>query len=169
MALFKQWHPHLIWMDQRMPVMDGYTATRTIRQLPGGSEVKIVTVTASVFKQQIAEAKEAGSDDTVRKPYRSEEIYQAMAELLGLRYRYAEKSDTLNGNNKIKHEISPEALAALPEELLDELRNAALLLDMEQARAVIEKIKDIDLESSKTLGWLVDNFNFKSLQQMLKE
>ena len=168
-ALFKQWHPHLIWMDQRMPVMDGYTATRTIRQLPGGTEVKIVTVTASVFKQQIAEAKEAGSDDTVRKPYHSEEIYQSMARLLGLRYRYAEKIDSVDGNSQIKSEISSEALAALPKELLDELRTAALLLDVEQARAVIEQIKDVDIESSKTLGWLVDNFNFKSLQQILKE
>ena len=47
--MFQEWHPHLIWMDRRMPVMDGMEATRRIRQLPGGKDVKIVAVTASAF------------------------------------------------------------------------------------------------------------------------
>ncbi|MEJ2693854.1 MAG: ATP-binding protein, partial [Candidatus Thiodiazotropha sp.] len=51
-SLFEQWHPHLIWMDIRMPVMDGYEATIRIRELPGGDTVKIVALTASAFKEQ---------------------------------------------------------------------------------------------------------------------
>jgi len=47
LGLFQSWQPHLIWMDRRMPVMDGVEATRRIRELPGGKEVKIVAVTAS--------------------------------------------------------------------------------------------------------------------------
>ena len=54
--LFQEWHPHLIWMDRRMPVMDGIEATRQIRQLPGGKEVKIVAVTASRLPGAAAEA-----------------------------------------------------------------------------------------------------------------
>ena len=48
-TLFEAWQPHFIWMDMRMPVLDGYAATREIRGLPGGQEVKIVAVTASVL------------------------------------------------------------------------------------------------------------------------
>ena len=36
---FRDWRPHFIWMDQRMPVMGGQAATRRIRALPGGQEV----------------------------------------------------------------------------------------------------------------------------------
>jgi CheY-like chemotaxis protein len=88
--LFKEWSPHLIWMDRRMPVMDGAEATKTIRAMPGGDEVKIVAVTASVFREQQNELFEAGMDDVLRKPYRFHEIYDCLSRHLGLRYIYRE-------------------------------------------------------------------------------
>ncbi|HTY98447.1 MAG TPA: response regulator, partial [Rhodocyclaceae bacterium] len=86
--LFQQWHPDLIWMDRRMPVMDGLEATRRIRSLPDGGKVKIVAVTASAFKDQQDEMLAAGMDDFVRKPYRFGEIYDCLARQLGLKYIY---------------------------------------------------------------------------------
>jgi CheY-like chemotaxis protein len=86
--MFQEWHPHLIWMDRQMPVMDGIEATRQIRALPGGDAVKIVAVTASVLEQQQEEVKSAGMDDFVSKPYRLEEIYACLTRQLDLQYRY---------------------------------------------------------------------------------
>ena len=54
-----------------MPVMDGMEATRRIRALPDGQDVKIVAVTASAFKEQRQEMLDAGMDNFVRKPYRA--------------------------------------------------------------------------------------------------
>ena len=50
-----------------MPVMDGVEATRRIRKLDGGQDVKIVAVTASGFESQRNEVLAAGLDDYVRK------------------------------------------------------------------------------------------------------
>jgi signal transduction histidine kinase/FixJ family two-component response regulator len=90
--LFKSWHPHLIWMDRRMPIMDGIEATRMIRSLPGGREVKIIAVTASAFKEQRDEMLAAGMDDFVRKPYRFHEIYDSLSAQLGVQYVYESTS-----------------------------------------------------------------------------
>lgn len=49
--MFANWHPHLIWVDIRMPVLDGLQATRQIRALARGHKVKIVAVTASVIRE----------------------------------------------------------------------------------------------------------------------
>ncbi|MEJ2404983.1 MAG: response regulator [Candidatus Thiodiazotropha sp.] len=80
--IFMSWHPHFIWMDRRMPVMDGMEATRRIRELPDGKEVKIVAVTASVFADQRDEILDVGMDDFVRKPFRAAEIYACMSKHL---------------------------------------------------------------------------------------
>ncbi|CAG1021471.1 partial two-component system, sensor histidine kinase and response regulator, partial [Patescibacteria group bacterium] len=53
--LFKQRQPHLIWMDMSMPIIDGYEATKQIRQLEGGEKVKIIAITASAFTEQYAD------------------------------------------------------------------------------------------------------------------
>ncbi len=71
-----------------MPVMDGVEATRRIRQLPGGKEVKIVAVTAPAFMEQRQELLNAGMDDFVRKPYRFDEIYDSLARQVGVKYLY---------------------------------------------------------------------------------
>jgi CheY-like chemotaxis protein len=72
--IFQDWQPDFIWMDRRMPVMNGLEAMLRIRKLPGGDKVKIVTITASAFTEQRKELLSAGMDDYIRKPYRAAEI-----------------------------------------------------------------------------------------------
>jgi CheY-like chemotaxis protein len=86
--LFRQWRPDFIWMDRRMPVMDGMEAARQIRKLPGGDKVKIVAVTASAFKEQQSEIQAADMDETIRKPFLFSEVYDSLARQLEIEYRY---------------------------------------------------------------------------------
>ncbi|MFM7578698.1 MAG: response regulator, partial [Microcystaceae cyanobacterium] len=59
-AQWQAWQPHLIWMDILMPVLDGYEATRKIRNLPQGQNVKIIALTANAFSEAQRMALEAG-------------------------------------------------------------------------------------------------------------
>jgi signal transduction histidine kinase/ActR/RegA family two-component response regulator len=87
--IFQAWRPHFIWMDRRLPLMDGLEATRCIRSLEGGQAVKIVGVSASVFPSEREEMLAAGLDDFVRKPYLPNEIFDCMARHLNLRYHWS--------------------------------------------------------------------------------
>ncbi|HEX4169888.1 MAG TPA: two-component regulator propeller domain-containing protein [Bryobacteraceae bacterium] len=65
----------LILMDCRMPIMDGYVATRHIRQLSGpAGQVPVIAMTASAFQEDRERAEQAGMDDFVPKPFREREL-----------------------------------------------------------------------------------------------
>ncbi len=73
-TLWQEWQPHLIWMDMRMPIMNGDEATRIIKASPNGQNTVIVALTASVFAEQKGTLLTAGCDGFVRKPFQ-EAIY----------------------------------------------------------------------------------------------
>ncbi|MEO1041130.1 MAG: ATP-binding protein [Pseudomonadota bacterium] len=59
----------VVLMDKQMPVLDGYAATRAIRELAGSqSTIPIIAVTADAFEESTAEALRHGMDDFVSKP-----------------------------------------------------------------------------------------------------
>ena len=64
--VWERWQPDLIWMDMRMPVMDGYEAIRQIKAAPGGQSTIIVALTASAFEKERARVLSTGCDDFVR-------------------------------------------------------------------------------------------------------
>ena len=73
-----------ILMDVRMPVMDGLTATRTIRALdrPDAKTVPIIAMTANVFDEDVEHSLEAGMDAHLSKPIEPERLYDTMAKLI---------------------------------------------------------------------------------------
>ena len=62
--------PELVLMDMRMPVMDGYEATRRIRSAPGGDTTVIIALTASTLDERMPAMMDAGVDDVVCKPFK---------------------------------------------------------------------------------------------------
>ncbi len=78
---FEATHPDMILMDVRMPGISGLEATQQIRQLPGGADVKICAVTASVFEGERKTIYKYGCDDYLPKPFK-------LAELLGMVKRH---------------------------------------------------------------------------------
>ncbi|OGB82159.1 MAG: hypothetical protein A2535_12070 [Burkholderiales bacterium RIFOXYD2_FULL_59_8] len=152
---FEAWHPHFIWMDMRMPVMDGYEATRRIRALPGGREVKIAALTASAFREDRDDIIAAGCDDVLSKPLDEEQLFSAMERLLGLHYRYAEAS-TL----PVAASVSGADLARLPTDLRQELSRAAQILDEETTQRVIDRVRETDARLADELEQLVRAYRY---------
>ncbi len=155
--LFQEWHPHLIWMDRRMPVMDGMEATRRIRELPQGRDVKIVAATASVFKEQQHEMLDAAMDDFVPKPYRFHEVYASLAKQLGITYVYRASPAAREAAPVL---LTPAMLVALPAATRNEFRDALESLDSERIHALIQHIGEADAELGRTLSCLAEKFDY---------
>jgi CheY-like chemotaxis protein len=76
----------LILMDWEMPVMDGLTCVRNIRELQKegvvGAHVPVIAVTANVRSEQVEVALKAGMDDVISKPFRIPELCACMQKTL---------------------------------------------------------------------------------------
>jgi CheY-like chemotaxis protein len=88
--IFSHWPAQLVFMDIRMPVMDGYEATRRIRALPGGDSVRIVALTASVLSEDRGEIIQAGCNEMFLKPFRITELFACMEKQFKLMAAQAE-------------------------------------------------------------------------------
>jgi CheY-like chemotaxis protein len=72
--IWDEWEPHLIWMDMRMPVMDGYEATKQIKATIKGQATTVIALTATSLEEERAIVLSAGCDDFIRKPFREADI-----------------------------------------------------------------------------------------------
>jgi signal transduction histidine kinase/DNA-binding response OmpR family regulator len=165
-AMFRAWQPHFIWMDLRMPVMDGVQATRQIRALDGGRSVKIVAVTASVLAGQRSEILEDGLDDFVCKPYRANDVFHCMARHLGVRYRFGTALPALSAD--AAEPLRPEALAALPDELRAELREAVITLHRERITGIIGRVREQDSTLGVALSRYADRLEFTAIFEAIE-
>ena len=127
---FEGWLPHIVLMDLQMPVMDGYEAMRRIRARDDGKEVKIIAVTASIFGETNRDARGAGANDLILKPFGESELFLKMRDLLGMEYVYDEEIPPAIAPVEDIGALKPRVLAGLPKELVSRLRKAAIIGDV---------------------------------------
>ena len=169
--IFKQWQPHLIWMDMRMPVMSGYEATRRIKATEAAQtpSIKIIAVTASAFDEEKEKVLASGCDEFLRKPYRETEIFDIMGRHLGMRYQYEEQPVVTDDPTITSAALNINDLAILPDALRIELHQAVISLDMEETTAIIGKVQELDVQLAARLQTLSDHFEFDKLVALLDE
>gem|GEM_PF-1510558 len=83
----------LVLMDVRMPVMDGFAATRAIKSNPLLRKAKVIAVSASVFPDTVAAMRASGCDDFIKKPVRIRELLEKIALHLELPLREEEENE----------------------------------------------------------------------------
>ncbi len=81
-AAAQEQQPDLILMDIQMPTMDGLTATREIRRIPGREQVPILALTASAFAEDRERCLQAGMNDHIVKPVDPAALFAALSRWL---------------------------------------------------------------------------------------
>jgi two-component system sensor histidine kinase/response regulator len=183
LEIWEAWQPHLIWMDMRMPVMDGYEATRRIREAEGSKQstinnqqstirTPIIALTASAFEEQRSVVLAAGCDDFLRKPFREIDFFDMMGKYLGLRYVYAaEPGDKTSRAKQIRLQTPfiVEALAALPDELLQALHNAVKEINLNNTQRIIGQIGKKNKALARELSQLLEDYRFDVLLDLVED
>jgi len=163
--IWERWQPHLVWMDMRLPVMDGYEATRQIKARAEAinRSVVIVALTASAFEEDRDAIFAAGCDDFIRKPFRENEIFDALHRHLGVRFTYETVTPALETEAKLSQEELRLIMNELPFAWVNDLHQAAVSLDVERVEVLIETIRPQAPQLADTLGQWMHNFEFDKL------
>lgn len=157
-ALWRSWQPHLIWMDVRLPIMDGATAARQIRAQPS-SDVPPVIIGLSDGNGADADrsmALAAGCDDFLCRPLQESEIRGTIDKYFGrsLIGQSIDRADRLDLHQQ---------LGQLPRPLLKSLHQATLEGDFDLMLTLIEQIRPQQPSLAEAIATLAHQFQYVQL------
>ncbi len=156
--IWQDWEPDLVWLHLRMPVMDGFEATRQIKTVENGPETIVIAVTASAFDEERAIIETIGSDDFLRRPYRLTDVYAMLEKHLQVRFLYDGVEDKPRDEDIAK--IPTDSLKKITPEILAELESAIQRLDIEVVEKIIAQIRTQDETLADVLDILSKDFNY---------
>jgi signal transduction histidine kinase/ligand-binding sensor domain-containing protein/CheY-like chemotaxis protein len=168
--VWQTWAPHLIWMDMRMPVMDGYEATRRIKSTTRGMATIVIALTASALEEDRAVILSEGCDDYVRKPFRDQELFDVIARHLGVQYLYDEgEPETAGGepagdSRRLAAQLGKEGAGWLAE-----LERAAILGDGGAIRRLAAQVADGQPALAEEMVRLADRFEHDRLLAAIEQ
>jgi PAS domain S-box-containing protein len=168
--LYKTGQPHLIWMDLRMPGMDGNEAARRIREAEKGRRTPIIALTAGVMENEDSPSRSPVFDDWVYKPFRETEIFDKIQKHLGVQFLYQTPvgSAATDGGAE-KAALTPAGLAVLPLEWLSKFSQALRKGRSAELMDLIDRLSRDHADLAGNLAELVRVHRFDRLIPLIRE
>jgi PAS domain S-box-containing protein len=161
------WEPHLIFMDMRMPVMDGYEATKQIKATIKGQATAIIALTAVSFAENRSVVLAIGCDDFISKPFRESDIFEILSRILGVNYIYEDV--TLVPPSQETNVLTTEALAALDTNWLKAFHQVTTEGDIQGMLVLIDELDNQHQSVANALVDLVNNFELEKLLSIIED
>lgn len=168
-AIWDEWEPHLIWMDMRMPVMDGYEATKYIKSTIKGNATAVIALTASVLEEEKAIVLSSGCDDFVRKPFKEQIIFDTLTKHLGVKYLYEDiPIQFQNQDLAMPTMLTSKNLQTMPKQWLTKLYKSSLEANKDLVLELIAEIPNTETFLERSLSQIVHDFQFEKLIDLLE-
>jgi CheY-like chemotaxis protein len=182
-----EFKPDIILLDLVMPVMDGFEATRQLRQTPAFQDTIIFAVSASVFGYDQDASIDVGCNTFIPKPVREDTLFDRLKTYLGLEWEYEQESHpnslesplgsgtSLEASNDANRDtdLARDIANAIPgPEVIQNLLQLAMMGDVvsiEEQAAQIEQQDDRFREFTTQLRQLAKGFQLKQIQALLKQ
>lgn len=165
------WQPDLIFMDIRMPKVDGFEATRRIKANTNIKTPVIIATTASAFEDERKKVISAGCDDFIRKPIQETAVFDTIAQHLNVKFTY---KDTKNGFDQAQLKsgdfkiLTEEELFVFPDNILIKLKEAAKLLNQSTILKIIEEVRQQGHDSiADRLEILARDYKFNVIKKLI--
>jgi signal transduction histidine kinase/DNA-binding LytR/AlgR family response regulator len=165
--LLRQQLPDIIFMDIRMPDMDGLEAARRILAEHGHDRLKIVALSASVLAHEQQHYLASGFDDFVAKPFRLEFICECMARLLPVQFEYEDVPERRRGPR------APQDfyMLRLPRSLRQRLRAAAEVYSTTELKRCLIEVSHLGPDGQRlaaTLLELIHSYDMDAILRILE-
>jgi len=177
-----QVRPDLILMDLRMPEMDGYEATRRIKEQPELRPIPIIALTASVLADTHAKVLQRGFAGFLRKPVQQMELYRELMRFLPCRQQEpAAAGSALKQQRVVLQGADPQRLASLLAELEDQMKErwegVRSSMAFEEIAAFAERLAEIGeaygapllREYGQALAEQAQGFQIADIERSLQE
>jgi len=169
---FQEWNPDAIFMDMKMPVMDGYEATRRIKEMPEGADTPVIAITASVFDGDRSEVIDAGCDEFIGKPFKEAEVFGALENLLGIQFLFEGDEAGAEGDEGRAEPVETaaslaDAVAAIPDALLAEVREACESLDDDALTDLTDQLREHHAGLADMIQNLAGDFEFDAIIRLV--
>jgi len=159
--------PDIVFMDMRLPEIDGIEATRRIVRDYGQGGLKVVATSASALEHERELYLRAGCDDFVAKPFRCERVYASLKNLLGVEFDY--KAGTGDAENQPLLDFSS---IVLPEELATRLMMAAELHSATVLKNCLREVEQISSSGQRLAAHLREflaSYDMETIQKIIAQ
>lgn len=166
-AAWEQWAPEIIWMDIRMPRMNGFEATQRIRSLErerGLARTTVIALTSSAFDHDHQAMLSAGFDAHLGKPFREADLFDALEKLRGVRFR-REVPASAAPESTAMPKLDAARMEGLSHEWCSKFRILLSLGDRAGSQKLLDELSDGDL--ARDLSILVRAYRFEELTRLL--
>jgi len=179
----KEYHPALILMDIRMPVMDGYEATKCLKDNPNTADIPVVALTATVALNEKAKIEAHGFDGFLAKPVNISELLTELSQYLKYTKKVVANIPQV-ATLEVNSPLNPEDIANLKElrnllkqEVMPIWEEANIMMEMDVVAKLAKKMIKLGNEFNipvftnygKSLQESTKTFNIAYIQKALKE
>jgi PAS domain S-box-containing protein len=157
--------PELVFMDWRMPGVDGIEATCRLRADTAAFQPRVVMLTASAFEEERLAALAAGADDFLRKPVDHDKLFLVIEQQLGVHF------------NRRQRVLAPAratpidgaAMARLPLALRGHLRMALQELDLARVTRLLAPVHEEHAELASAIERLLAQHHYPELCRLIDD
>jgi CheY-like chemotaxis protein len=160
-------HPNVVFMDMRLPEIDGLEATRRIVSDYGANGLKVVAMSASALEHERQMYLKAGCDDFIAKPFRTARLYDCLQHLLGVEFEYRQ-SEAVYGH---AHSLDLGRIV-LPEELVTRLMMAAELHSATVLKNCLREVEETGPSGQRLAGHLREflaSYDMEMIQKIVAQ